>query len=324
MNRRAVLQFGLSAAAVLAAPGAFAQGAFPSRPIKLVVPFSAGGVNDIVGRQWAERVKPLLGSVFIENMGGAGGTLGVMEVQRAEPDGHTILLGSTSTMVLNTMNAVKVAYDPLKDFVPIAIFCVSTTSIAVHPSVPAKNVQELTAWVKANPDKAIYASSGPGSSLHMAAELYMQMTGTRMHHVPYKGSWAAHPDLLAGRTAMIFDTITAIRGHVKAGTLRGIAVTTLKRASSMPELPTMAESGLPGYDAATWGGILAPAGTPKAVVARLNGAINAALKEDDVGARLGGAGIEIQGGTPEAFGAVIKAEVDKWGRIVKQAGIQPE
>jgi tripartite-type tricarboxylate transporter receptor subunit TctC len=148
MNRRAVLQFGLSAAAVLAAPGAFAQGAFPSRPIKLVVPFSAGGVNDIVGRQWAERVKPLLGSVFIENMGGAGGTLGVMEVQRADPDGHTILLGSTSTMVLNTMNAVKVAYDPLKDFVPIAIFCVSTTSIAVHPSVPAKTpapvVERLT------------------------------------------------------------------------------------------------------------------------------------------------------------------------------------
>jgi tripartite-type tricarboxylate transporter receptor subunit TctC len=158
----------------------------------------------------------------------------------------------------------------------------------------------------------------------MAAELYMQMTGTKMHHVPYKGSSAAHPDLLAGRTAMIFDTITAVRGHVKAGTLRAIAVTTLKRASSMPELPTIAESGLPGYDAATWGGILAPAGTPKPVLAKLNGAINAALKQDDVRTRLGGAGIEIQGGTPEEFGAVIKAEIDKWGRIVKQAGIQPE
>src|SRR4029079_2648165 len=154
MNRRTVLKAALAASAVsLAAPRAFAQSAFPTRPIKLVVPFSAGGVNDIVGRQWAERMKPLLGSVFIENLGGAGGTLGVMEVQRADPDGHTILLGSTSTMVLNTMNAVKVAYDPLKDFVPIAIFCVSTTSIAVHPSVPAKNVKELVAHVKANTGK---------------------------------------------------------------------------------------------------------------------------------------------------------------------------
>jgi tripartite-type tricarboxylate transporter receptor subunit TctC len=190
--------------------------------------------------------------------------------------------------------------------------------------VPAKNVQELTAWVKANPDKAVYASSGSGSSLHMAAELYMSMTGTKMQHVPYKGSSAAHPDLLAGRTAMIFDTITAVRAHVKAGTLRGIAVTTLKRSSSMPELPTIAESGLPGYDASTWGGILAPAGTPKDVVTKLNGAINAALRQEDVRSRLSGAGIEIQGGTPGEFGDVIKAEIDKWGRIVKEAGIQPE
>ena len=145
-----------------------------------------------------------------------------------------------------------------------------------------------------------------------------------MQHVPYKGSSAAHPDLLAGRTAMIFDTITAVRGHVKAGTLRGIAVTTLKRASSMPELPTIAESGLPGYDASTWGGILAPAGTPKEVVAKLNGAMNAVLRQDDVRARLMGAGVEIQGGTPSEFAEVIKTEIDKWGRIVREAGIQPE
>src|SRR2546430_17589343 len=168
----------------------------------------------------------------------------------------------------------------------------------MHPSVPAKNVAELTAWIKANPDKAIYASSGPGSSLHMAAELYMSMAGTKMQHVPYKGSSAAHPDLLSGRTAMIFDTITAVRGHVKSGALRGIAVTTLKRSSSMPELPTLAESGLPGYDACTWSGILAPPGTPKDRVAKLNAAINGALKQADVRSRLSGAGIEIQGGTP--------------------------
>jgi tripartite-type tricarboxylate transporter receptor subunit TctC len=158
----------------------------------------------------------------------------------------------------------------------------------------------------------------------MAAELYMNMTGTKMQHVPYKGSSAAHPDLLAGRTMMMFDTITAVQGHVRSGALRGIAVTTATRSSAMPELPTIAESGLPGYDASTWGGILAPAGTPKDVVARLNSSINSALKMEDVRKRLMGAGIEIQGGTPEAFAEVIRTEVEKWGRVTKAAGILPE
>jgi tripartite-type tricarboxylate transporter receptor subunit TctC len=211
----------------------------------------------------------------------------------------------------------------VKDFEPVVYTHVVPLLLAVNPSVQAKTVPELVTWIKANPDKAIYASSGTGSSLHMAAELFMQMTGTKMHHVPYKGSSAAHPDLLSGRTAMIFDTITAVRGHVKSGSLRGIAVTTRSRSSAMPELPTIAES-LPGYDAATWGGILAPAGTPKTVVLKLNSAMNAALKQEDVRSRLTGAGVEIQGGTPEHFGDVIKAEVEKWGRIVKTAGIQPE
>jgi tripartite-type tricarboxylate transporter receptor subunit TctC len=214
-------------------------------------------------------------------------------------------------------------FDPIKDFEPVVYTHVVPLLLAVHPSVGAKTVPELVGWIKANPDKAIYASSGPGSSLHMAAELFMSMTKTKMQHVPYKGSSAAHPDLLAGRTAMIFDTVTAIRGHVKSGAVRGIAVTTAKRSSAMPELPTIAET-LPGYDASTWGGILAPAGTPKDVVAKLNSSINAALKMEDVRSRLMGAGIEIQGGTPEQFAEVIRIEVDKWGRIVKEAGIQPE
>jgi tripartite-type tricarboxylate transporter receptor subunit TctC len=215
-------------------------------------------------------------------------------------------------------------YDPIKDFEPVVYTHVVPLLLAVHPSVGAKNVQELVVWIKANPDKAIYASSGPGSSLHMAAELFMSMTKTKMQHVPYKGSSAAHPDLLGGRTAMIFDTVTAIRPHVKSGGVRGIAVTTLARSSAVPELPTIAESGLPGYDASTWGGILAPAGTPRDVVMKLNAAFNAALKTDDVRNRLVAAGIEIQGGTPEHFAGVIRNEVDKWGRIVKEAGIQPE
>jgi tripartite-type tricarboxylate transporter receptor subunit TctC len=313
----------LLAALLLFASHAMAQ-SYPSRPVKIVVPATPGGAIDLIARTLGEKLTPALGQpVVVENKPGAANNLGTDFVAKSPPDGYTLVIVASSHAT-NKHLYKDLPYDPVKDFEPVVYTHVVPLLLAVHPSIPANNVQELTAWVKANPDKAIYASSGPGSSLHMAAELYMQMTGTKMHHVPYKGSSAAHPDLLAGRTAMIFDTITAVRGHVKAGTLRAIAVTTLKRASSMPELPTIAESGLPGYDAATWGGILAPAGTPKPVLAKLNGAINAALKQDDVRTRLGGAGIEIQGGTPEEFGAVIKAEIDKWGRIVKQAGIQPE
>jgi tripartite-type tricarboxylate transporter receptor subunit TctC len=196
--------------------------------------------------------------------------------------------------------------------------------LAVNPSIPAKTVPELVAWIKANAATANYASSGKGSSLHMAAELFMSMTGTKMLHVPYRGSTAAHPDLLGGRTAMIFDTITAILPHVQSGGVRALAVTTLTRSPSQPDLPTIAESGLPGYDANTWGGILAPAGTPKEIVAKLNAEINKALAMDDVRAKLTATGIEIQGGPPERFAAYIKAEVEKWGKVTREAGIQPE
>ena len=309
--------------ASLAMPAAPAQ-PYPARAVKIVVPATPGGAIDLIARTLGDKLTPSLGQpVVVENKPGAANNLGTDFVAKSAPDGYTLVIVASSHATAKHLYK-DLPYDPVKDFEPVVYTHVVPLLLAVHPSVPAKNVQELTAWVKANPDKAIYASSGPGSSLHMAAELYMQMTGTKMHHVPYKGSSAAHPDLLAGRTAMIFDTITAIRGHVKAGTLRGIAVTTSQRASSMPELPTIAESGLPGYDAATWGGILAPAGTPKPIVAKLNGAINRALKQDDVRTKLTGAGIEIQGGTPEEFGAVIKAEIEKWGRIVRQAGIQPE
>jgi tripartite-type tricarboxylate transporter receptor subunit TctC len=313
----------LAAVLALFAAQATAQ-AYPTRPLKIVVPATPGGAIDLIARTLSDKLTGSLAQpVVVENKPGAANNLGTDFVAKSPPDGYTLLIVASSHAT-NKHLYKDLPYDPVKDFEPIVYTHVVPLLLAVHPSVPAKTVPELTAWVKANPDKAIYASSGPGSSLHMAAELYMSMTGTRMQHVPYKGSSAAHPDLLAGRTAMIFDTITAVRGHVKAGTLRGIGVTTLKRASSMPELATIAEQGLPGYDASTWGGILAPAGTPKPVVTRLNGAINAALTQEDVRAKLGGAGVEIQGGTPEEFANVIKAEIEKWGRIVKQAGIQPE
>jgi len=298
---------------------------YPSRSIKIVVPATTGGAIDLIARSVAEKMSASMGQpVVVENKPGASNNLGTDFVAKSPPDGYTLVIVASSHAT-NKHMFKTLPYDPVKDFEPVVYTHVVPLLLAVHPSVPAKNVTELVAWIKANPDKANYASSGPGSSLHMAAELFMSMSKTKMQHIPYKGSSAAHPDLLSGRTAMIFDTVTAIRSHVKSGAVRGIAVTTLARSGAVPELPTIAESaGFAGYDASTWGGILAPAGTPKDAVGKLNTAINAALKAEDVRARLTGAGIEIQGGTPEHFGNVIRNEVDKWGRIVKEAGIQPE
>ena len=312
---------------VLAVMAAFTFNAeaqpYPSRTVRIVVPATPGGAIDLIARTLAEKMTTSLGqAVVVENKPGASNNLGTDFVAKSPPDGYNLVIVASSHAT-NKWLFKQMPFDPIKDFEPVVYTHVVPLLLAVHPSVGAKTVPELVGWIKANPDKAIYASSGPGSSLHMAAELFMSMTKTKMQHVPYKGSSAAHPDLLAGRTAMIFDTVTAIRGHVKSGAVRGIAVTTAKRSSAMPELPTIAET-LPGYDASTWGGILAPAGTPKDAVAKLNASINAALKMEDVRSRLMGAGIEIQGGTPDQFAEVIRIEVDKWGRIVKEAGIQPE
>src|SRR4051812_29880943 len=280
MNRRDVLKLGLAiSASALTAPLALAQASFPSRPIKLVVPFSTGGVNDIVGRQWAERVKPLLGSVFIENLGGAGGTLGVMDVQRAEPDGHTILLGSTSTMVLNTLNANKVSYDPVKDFVPISIFCVSSTSIAVNPSVPAKDVKELVAYVKANTGKLSYGSAGTGTMSHLSGEMFKLRTQTTdLVHVPYKGAGPGIADLVSGHIPIMSPNVTGqVLGFHNAGRIRILAVNSPERLKAAPEIPTAIEQGVPNMVGQLFLGIYAPAKTPVPAVERLIDASKKAL-----------------------------------------------
>jgi tripartite-type tricarboxylate transporter receptor subunit TctC len=298
---------------------------FPLRPIKIVVPATPGGAIDLIARSLAEKLTISLGQpVSVENKPGASNNLGTDYVAKSAPDGYTLVIVASSHAT-NKHLFKSLPYDPIKDFAPVAYTHVVPLLLAVHPSVPAKNIGELVNWIKANPTQAIYASSGPGSSLHMAAELFMSMSKTKMLHVPYKGSTAAHPDLIAGRTAMIFDPLPAIRAHVQSGALKGIAVTTSTRSSAFPALPPISESaGFAGYEATTWGGILAPAGTPKEIVAKLNTAINDALKLADVRARLSGAGIDIQSSTPEQFGMVIKQEIDKWERIVKEAGIQPE
>ena len=320
---------GLAAVAVAIALAAAIGGAtaqpYPARSIKIVVPATPGGAIDIIARHLADKMTLSMGqSVVVENKAGASNNLGTDFVAKSPPDGYTLVIVASSHAT-NKFIFKQLPYDPVTDFEPVAFTHIVPLLLAVYPGVPANNVQELIAWIKANPDKASFASSGKGSSLHMAAELFKSMAGIKtMLHVPYRGSTAAHPDLLGGRTAMIFDTITAIQPHVQSGGVRGLAVTTITRSSSQPNLPTIAESGLTGYDANTWGGILAPAGTPKDVVARLNVEINKALATDDVRTKLSAAGIEIQSGTPQRFADYIKAEVVKWGKVTVEAGILPE
>jgi tripartite-type tricarboxylate transporter receptor subunit TctC len=316
------LKLALGALALAAAFQAAAQ-PYPSRPVKIIVPATTGGAIDVIARVLADKMTASLGQpVVVENKPGASNNLGTEFVAKSAPDGYTLVIVAASHGTAKHLFK-DLSWDPVKDFEPVVYTHVVPLLLTVHPSVPAKTVPELVAWIKANPDKAIVAHSGTGSSLHMATELFMSMTNTKLQMIPYKGSSAAHPDLLAGRTNMIFDPITAIAPHVKAGSLRGIAVTTTQRSKMLPDLPTVADS-LPGYDAATWGGILAPAGTPKEIVAKLNASINAALQMPDVRTKLEANGIEIQGGTPEHFGNVIKAEVEKWGRIIKAAGIKAD
>jgi tripartite-type tricarboxylate transporter receptor subunit TctC len=298
---------------------------YPTRSIRIVVPATPGGAIDVIARMLADKLTVSMGQpVVTENKAGASNNLGTDFVAKSPPDGYNLVIVASSHAT-NKFLFKQMPFDPVADFEPVVFTHIVPLVLAINPAVPAKSVPELIAWIKANPDKATFASSGKGSSLHMAAELFKSMSGIpTMLHVPYRGSSAAHPDLLGGRTAMIFDTITAILPHVQSGGVRALAVTTLKRSPALPDTPTIAEAALPGYDANTWGGILAPAGTPKEIVLRLNAEINKALAADDVRAKLSASGIDIQGGTPEQFGDYIKAEVVKWAKVTKDAGIQPE
>ena len=281
MKRRDLLKLGLAApAALLPASVAWPQVAYPSRPIKLVVPFSAGGVNDIVGRQWAERMKAPLGSVYVENLGGAGGNLGVLEAQRSEPDGYTLLLGSTSTMVLNAMTP-KPPYDPIKDFVPIAIFCVSTTSIAVNSSVPASNVKELIAYAKANTGKLSYGSAGTGTMSHLSGELFKQATGlTDLVHVPYKGAGPGIADLVSGHIPIMSPNVTGqLLSFHQSGKIRIVSVNSPTRLKAAPDIPTAIEQGVPNMVGQLFLGIYARTGTPKAAIDKVSEATQKAVAD---------------------------------------------
>jgi len=312
----------LLAASVLAWP-ALAQN-FPTRPITIVVPASPGGAIDITARLIGAKLSAAWGQpVNIDNRAGATGTTGTDFVAKAAPDGHVLALVASSHAINPSMFR-KLPYDTVKSFEPVMLTHVVPLMLVVSPALPVKTVPELIAYGKGNPGKLSFASSGNGGAPHMSGELFKSMTGIDMLHVPYKGSTAAHPDLIGGRTSLMFDTVAAVAPQVKAGTVRALAVTTQKRSSVFPELPTMSEAGLKGYDTSTWGGLLAPAGTPKEVIARLNAEVEKALAAPDVREKLAVAGIEPGGGTPAAFGAFIQSEMARWAKVAKDAGIQPE
>ena len=298
--------------------------AYPTRPIKIIVPAPPGGAIDTIARVVGDKIGASMGQpVIVDNRPGASNNLGTDVLAKSPADGYTIgIVGGSHN--INKYLFKNLGWDPEKSFEPIVYTHEVPLVFAINPQIPAKTLPEFVSWLKANPNDAKVATSGRGSAQEMAAEMFRMASGAQMLLVPYKGSSAAHPDLLAGRTALYIDTISAIQSQVKAGNVRAVAVSTAKRTAALPDVSTADEQGLKGYDANTNGGFLAPAGTPKAIVAKLNAEINAALKLPDVRAKLEAAGIEIQGGTPQDYAALIKSDLVKWGKVVKAAGIQPD
>jgi tripartite-type tricarboxylate transporter receptor subunit TctC len=288
-----------------------------------VVPFPAGGSTDLVARVVAERMGKELGqSIIVENRGGAGGNIGSAAVAKADPDGYTILMGTVATHALNPALYRKMPYDAVADFAPVALLVVVPNVLVVNPDFPAKNVQELIALLKEKPGEYSYASSGNGTPLHLSGELFKSMAGVDMVHIPYKGAGPALIDVMGGHVPIMFDNLPSSTEHIRAGKLRGLAVTTAERAPSMPDLPTIAESGLPGYETYTWNALFAPAGTPKDVIDRLNAAANAAVADPDVQAKLKDVGAVPKGSTPEELASHVQAELAKWAPVVKASGAQ--
>jgi tripartite-type tricarboxylate transporter receptor subunit TctC len=311
----------LAALVAYAAPAAALAQAWPSKPIRYVVPFAAGGTTDILARTISDKLSVALGQpVVVENKPGAGGGLGAAEVAKSPPDGYTIMGGTISTHAINATLYSSLPYDPVKDFVAITLIARVPNMLVINNDIPAKNVAELVKLMKANPGKWNFASSGNGTSQHLSGELFKGMAGVEMQHIPYKGSPPALSDVMGGQVSMTFDNITTAWTLAKAGRLRALAVTTTKRSAVAPDVPTLAESGLPGYEVGSWQGVFAPAGTPPDIVKRLNTEIVKIINAPDVQRKLIDLGAEPVGNSAEEFAAFVKAEGAKWADVVKKSG----
>jgi tripartite-type tricarboxylate transporter receptor subunit TctC len=309
----------------IAHAGAAAAQDYPTRPITLVVPYAAGGGNDVMARIVAEKMSKSLGQqIVIENKGGAGGSIATRQVARAPPDGYTLGLGGTGTLAINPTLYPNVGYDPRRDFAPVGLIATSALVVLVHPDVAAKSIAELIALGKREPGQLNYASAGSGSGIHLGSELLAQMAGIKLTHIPYKGSSPALTDLLGGHVAIYLSSLPPAIALVREGKVRALAVTGPARSPIFPDLPTVAEAALPGYEAVLHYGIVAPAGTPQPIIGKLNAAMRAALAEPDVRERIVADGAEPLPTTPAEYAADIDAEETKWSAIVKMSGAKVE
>jgi tripartite-type tricarboxylate transporter receptor subunit TctC len=323
--RKLSLAFAATALALCAVLESAHAQTYPNRAITLVIPFAPGGSTTIVGRGIADKMSELLGEkIVIDNRPGAGGTVGTKAVAKSEPDGYTLVLGYTGTLAIGPSLYKNAGYDPRKDFAPIGLIGNAPNSLVVHPSFPAKTIGELIAYAKANPGKVNFGSAGAGTVSHITGEYFAASAGIKLVHIPYKGTGPALTDLLGGHIPMAFAPIPASHPNVSAGKLRALAVTSTTRSSLMPDVPTISESVLPGFDASLYYGLAAPAGTPRPIIDRLNKELRAALASDEVKKQLTLDGTEITPGTPEDYAAFIDKDEKKWSQLVKASGVEQE
>ena len=314
-----------AACGLLAAPQLAQAQSYPARPIRLIVPFGPGSTVDIMARALSQPLLEQTGqSIVVDNKPGAGGTLGVDAIAKAPKDGYTIGIGTTGPLTINPALQAKMPFDTLTDLAPVSLVATGPNAVLVHPQVPAKNVKELIAYARANPGALNFASSGVGSTNHLAGELFKSVAGIQMVHVPYKGNGEALADLLAGRVQVLFSGLPPVISQVQAGRARAIAIAGPARAASLPDVPTVAEAGLPGAEVLVWYGVLAPAGTPKEILTRLQGEVAKAMARPDIRARFTEAGSDPVSSTPEEFSRMIRADLAKWKQVINTANIKVE
>lgn len=311
--------------AIALAPAPASAQAYPTKPIRLIVPFPPGGSTDILARSVAQKLTEAWGQqVIVDNRGGAGGTIGAELAGKAPHDGYTLMMGHIGTLAVNVSLYSKLSYDPLKDFVPVCMVALVPNVLVVNPALPVRNVTELIVYARANPGKLNYSSGGNGSAAHLAVEYFKLQTGTSIVHVPYKGTGPSVADLIGGQVAMTMTGAPAVMGHVQSGRLRALGVSSPQRVPALAQIPTIAEAGVPGFDATQWYGIVAPTGTPKDIVTKLNAEIRKIMQSKDMLERLNTEGAIAAAGTPEDFGAYIKSEITRWAAVVKAAGMKAD
>ena len=324
-RHRAIVTAGVVLAALVLAPVTLRAQSYPSKPIRLIIPFPPGGSTDILGRSLAQKLSEAWGQqVLVDNRGGAGGTIGADLAAKAPADGYTLLMGHIGTLAVNVSLYPKLGYDPVRDFAPVSMVALVPNVLVVHPALPVKNVTELIAYAKANPGKLNYSSGGNGSAAHLAVEYFKLQTKTEIVHVPYKGTGPSVTDLIAGQVSMTMTGAPAVIPHVQSGRIRALGVSSPQRIPALAQIPTVVESGVPGFDATQWYGVVAPVGTPKDIVARLNAEIRKIMQSKEMLERLNTEGAISAAGTPEQFDAYIKSEIARWGAVVKAAGMKAD